>query len=181
MGSIIAIPATASNCDNNGGIKYSYGTDAENITGVTVGANGEITGFTMDSIGLWAKHVFDDDDNVAFFNQEGTQNGSSTEFNQNANWQFNGINQTKIEALNLAKACCGTVWIHFHEDGTVTVQGIEVDNSQNWALTKNRAKVVPSANSGTGNENNIMIVNVVSVSRFLAPTCTLDEAAIEAL
>ena len=181
MGSVIEIPQTLANCDNNGGIEKSYGTLASNITAATIGSDGEITGFTMSSTGLWSLLGFNDDQNTASFNQEGAQNGSSIEFTQTATFQFNGINQAKIKAANNAKACCAVVLVHFHYDGTVTVQGIEVDNSGNWALTKDNARIVPSANSGTADENNLLIYTVNSVSRYLAPTCTLTDSALEAL
>lgn len=180
MAEIQAIAATDSNCDNNGGIKYSYGTDATNITAVTV-TSGVITGFTMSSTGLWSKLEFDDDDNTASFNQEGARNGSSIEFTQDATFQFNGLSQAKVTAANNAKACCGTVFIHFTYEGTAYVQGIEVDTSNNWALTKDKARVIPSANTGTADENVIMIYNVNSTSRYVAPTTDLTETEIEAL
>lgn len=180
MAEIQAIAATDSNCDNNGGIKYSYGTDATNITAVTI-TSGAVSGFTMSSTGLWSKLEFDDDENTASFNQEGAKNGSSIEFTQDATFQFNGLNQAKVTAANNAKACCGTVFIHFTYEGTAFVQGIEVDPSNNWALTKDKARVIPSANTGTADENVIMIYNVNSTSRYAAPTTTLNEAAIEAL
>lgn len=179
--SIVAIPSTESNCDNSGGIKYSYGVDKNEITAVTVDGTGVITGFTMSGLGLWAKVEFDDDENVAFYNQSGALNGSSIDFTQEAFMQFNGVTQAKIAAANQAKACCGTVWIHFFKDGSVVVQGIEVDNSQNWAFTKVNARVVPTANSGTGTENNLMNYSIQSTGRYLSSTTDLDEAAIEAL
>jgi len=181
MSSVLAITANAADCNNSGGIKVSYGILASDVTAVTVGADGEITGFTLEVGSGFSKLEFDDETDVAFFNQEGSLNGSAIEFAQTANMQFNGVNQTKIKAANNAKVCCATVWVHYHESGQATVQGIEVDTAGNWSLTKNRARVVPSANTGTGAENEVLIYNVQSVSRYLAPTCTLTETAIEAL
>ena len=181
MAEIIAISGTDSNCDNNGGIKYSYGTDATNITAVTTDSSGAVTGFTMSSTGQWAKLEFDDDENTASFNQEGSRNGSSIEFAQDATFQFNGISQAKVTAANNAKACCGTVFIHFTYEGTAYVQGIEVDTAGDWSLTKDKARVIPALNTGTADENVLMVYNVNSTSRYAAPTTTLSESAIEAL
>ena len=68
MAEVVAI-AAESNCNNPGGVTHVYGTNFSNITGVTVAA-GVITGFTMASVGLWAKLVPDDEDDVAFINQD---------------------------------------------------------------------------------------------------------------
>ena len=52
-------------CDNLGGVVKAYATAFSNVTAVTVGSSGEISGLTMEGSGQWAKLEFDDEALVA--------------------------------------------------------------------------------------------------------------------
>lgn len=181
MSEIVAIAANASSCENNGGVSHAYAINADKISAVTV-ASGVITGFTIDGVGeTFERLSFDDQDNVAFFNEEPNQVGGTIEMNGTSLMQFNGISQAKITAANKAKACCGVVVIWVQYDGTRRVQGIDVDTSDNWEFSKTKARISPTLNSGTGAETSVMQYAVAHVGRFASATTDLDDAAIEAI
>lgn len=180
MSDIVAIPRS-SGCDFIGGVYKAYATESENITAVTVEATGEISALTMASLGQWGKLEFDDQDNVAFYNEAGEQSGNVVRINGTGLMRFVGITQAKITAANKAKACCGVVIIWFHYDGTKRVQGIDVAPDATWKFSNKLPRIVPNANSGTGGEESVMEYNIAHQSNNLSPTTTLTDTDIEAL
>ena len=179
MSEIVAIPKSVG-CDFVGGVYKAYATESSNITAVTV-TTGAISAFTMADTGQWGKLEFDDQDNVAFFNEAGEQSGNVTRINGTGLMRFVGVTQSKITAANKAKACCGLVVIWFHYDGTKRVQGIDVAPDGAWEFSNKLPRVIPNANSGTGGEESLMEYNVAHQSRNLSPTTTLTDTEIEAL
>lgn len=180
MSVLIAIPKNES-CDAVGGVKYAYAINKNEITAVTVGADGEITAITLDVAGeSFALLEFDDEDNSAQFNEEGSNDGNQVRFTGEGIMTFRGITQTKIKAANQAKQCCGVVIIWFQYDGTRRVQGIDVFPDGTWQFSQS-ARVVPSVNSNTGEGEALMTYTVNSNNIYVSPTTTLDETAIEAL
>ncbi|MCB0581399.1 MAG: hypothetical protein KDD10_19070 [Phaeodactylibacter sp.] len=180
MAEIVDIAST-SGCDAVGGVYLAYATDASNITAVTV-TSGVITGFTMAGVGQWGKLEFDDENNVAFFNETGELVGNTVRMNGEGLMQFSGISQAKITAANQAKACCSVVVIWFQNDGLKRVQGIDVAPDDSWSFsTPTGPRIVPNLNSDTGENEAIMQYNVPHQGKYGSPTTSLDGAAIEAL
>ena len=179
MAEIADIGQTDTGCGQGGGVLHSYGVDNQWITAVTVGASNEITGFTMSDTGKWGKYTYDDDDAVAAYTETSNDNGTVT---QQLTANFNGLSQAKIKALNDAKACCGTTWVHVLNDGTRIVQGIQVDTAGNWAFANSKAVVRPASNTQTRTDTNpIATVNINSEAAQLSVPTTVNDAAIEAL
>lgn len=183
MSTVTAI-AKSTDCSNLGGVKLAYATDYSNVTGVTVStADQSITGFTMAGSGDWSKLEFDDEDNVAFFNEEGADSVSGPVLvNGTGLMKFNGISQAKITAANKAKACCGLVVIWVGYDGTRRVQGIVVNPSTlEWSYSKRLPRFIPNILSDTGENAARLEYNVPHQGEEFAPTTTLTTTEIEAL
>jgi len=181
MSEIVAIAKNTS-CLGIGGVRLAYATEYTNITAVTVGTGGEITALTMATPAQWGKLSFDDEDNQAYYNEEGELVGNRVVSNGTGFMLFNGLTQAKIEAANQAKACCGLVIIWFHYSGIVRVQGIDVDpTDDSWSFSKRLPRIVPNVLSDTGENAERMEYNVTHQGLQFSPTTTLDEAAIEAL
>ncbi|MCA9366767.1 hypothetical protein KC887_00680 [Candidatus Kaiserbacteria bacterium] len=180
MSEIVPIPKS-SGCDFVGGVFKAYATESENITAVAV-TDGEITGFTMASAGQWGKLEFDDQQNVAFFNENGERNGNVVRVNGTGLMSFVGLTAAKIVAANKAKACCGLVLVWFHYDGTRRVQGIDVNPGDNtWKFSNQLPRIIPNALSGTGAEESRLEYNVTHQGSQLSSTTDLTDTEIEAL
>lgn len=180
MSEIVAIPKS-SGCDFVGGVFKAYATESANITAVAV-TSGEITGFTMATPAQWGKLEFDDQENIAFFNENSERSGNVVRVNGTGLMSFVGLTSAKIVAANKAKACCGLVIIWFHYDGTVRVQGIDVDPSDDsWSFSNQLPRIIPNALSGTGAEESRLEYNVTHQGAQLSSITTLDDTAIEAL
>lgn len=180
MADVIAIGAE-SDCKNPGGVLHVYGTDFANITAVTV-ASGVITGFTMGSTGQWAKLEPDDEDDVAFFNEEGELAGNNVNMNGTGFLKFNKPTAAKIDAADKIKDCCGVVLIWVLNDGTRLVEGIDIDyTDDSWAFSKTKPRVIPNRLSDTGANSSRLEYNVQHVGKALSRTTTLTDSAIEAL
>lgn len=180
MSEITAI-AKSTTCEQSGGVSHAYATDASNITAATIAA-GVVTAITLAADKAFARLDFDDDENVAFFNEEGTQVGGRIEINGTSLMSFNGISQSKITAANQAKGCCGVVVIWVQYDGTRRVQGIDVAPGETtWQFSKTRARIIPTINSGTGAENALVQYAVSHVGLYASPTTDLTDTEIEAL
>lgn len=182
MSDIVDIPKSTA-CDNVGGVYLAYATEYDNITGVTIdGTAKHITNFTMGTTGQWGKLEFDDENNVAFFNEEGSEEGSRVLVNGTGLMKFNGITQAKIVAANKAKSCCGLVIIWFHYDGTARVQGIDINPSAGtWKFSKKLPRIVPNVLSDTGENAARIEYNVTSQAQQFASTTDLTTTEIEAL
>lgn len=184
MAEIRAIGAN-SDCDVLGGVAYAYATSNVNIDfdDITVDASGAITDIGMLVSGQWARLDFDDDGDVAFFNETGELlNQASVVYNGEGLMQFNGITQDKVTSAGLAGLCCGVVIIWVHYSGVRRVQGIDVSpEDQSAQRSKKKCRIVPNVNSGTGAESEIVAYNTTHQGRYPSATTTLSDAAIEAL
>lgn len=184
MAEIRAITANT-DCDVLGGVSYAYATDYVNVDfdDITVDASGAITNIGMLTSGTWARLDFDDENDVAFYNETSERvNEGALVYNGEGLMQFNGITQAKITAAGLAGLCCGVVIIWVHYSGVRRVQGIDVNpEDQTAARSKKRAKINPNINSGTGAETEVVIYNTTHQGRYPSATTTLSDAAIEAL
>lgn len=182
MATITAISASTS-CDNFGGCTHAYATDYANVSGVSTNASGVITAFGMTGSGQWAKLEFDDNDNVAFFNEEGELvNNTRVQYNGTGLMKFDNNSAAKSLAAEKAAACCGVVIIWVQRDGTRRVQGVDV-HPTTFAKTDPilKARIVPNNLSDTGENANRIEYNVQHTGKYLSKTTTLDDAAIEAL
>lgn len=179
MSEIVSIDAN-SDCSQVGGVEKAYAVPFDQVTSVTV-SNGVVTGFTMETTGQWGKLVFDDADNVAFFNETGEEQGQQVVINGEGLMKFSGVTQSKITAANKAKDCCGLVVVWFHYDGTRRVQGIDVAPDDTWEFSSRKARVVPSVLSDTGENESRVEYSVVHRGRYASPTSDLTAEDIEAL
>lgn len=183
------LPITANiDCDVLGGVAYAYATEYTNVNfdNITVNASGAITNIGMLVSGTWERLNFDDENDIAFFNETGELvNNSAVVYNGEGTMQFNGVSQYKIKAAGLAGACCGVVIIWVHYSGIRRVQGIDVKpltaSTFTASRSKKRARIVPSVNSGTGAESEVVIYATQHQGRYPSATTTLSDAAIEAL
>lgn len=180
MASIIDI-AQNETCDVLGGAVKAYATSFSNITAVTVGSSGEISGFTMTGTGQWGKLEFDDESNTAFYNETGEQVGNQVRVNGEGLMRFVGLSQSKIEAANNAKDCCGLVIVWFLNSGLRRVQGVDVAPDQSWNFSKRKPRIVPTLNSDTADNEEYMEYNVPHQGKYFGATTSLDDTAIEAL
>lgn len=168
------------NCDTaDGGIYQSYMTARANISAATFDVDGQITAFTMTSTSQWVKYVYDDD-NTAFYNQEGERTGKKHVFNQSAFMKFEGINTAKVKEAGVVAGCCDMVWVHFLNDGSKFVQGLEDDGTGAIKKPKETAKATVNILSDTGDNTGRIEFTVNSVAKNTHLT-TLSAAAIEAL
>lgn len=173
------------NCDVLGGVAYAYATEFSNVDfdNITLDSSGGITNIAMNTSGTWARLDFDDENDLAFFNETGElQNQAAVVYNGEGLMSFNGITQDKIKSAGLAGACCGVVIIWVHYSGVRRVQGIDVNPATNvGSRSKKKARIVPDVNSGTGAESEAVVYKTQHQGRFPSPTTTLSNAAIEAL
>lgn len=184
MAEVIAIGANSS-CDVVGGVAYAYATDYTNVDfdNITVDSSGMITDIGMLTTGTWVRLDFDDEADVAFFNETSERvNNTALVYNGEGLMQFNGLSQNKITAAGLAGLCCGVVIIWVHYSGLRRVQGISVNpETQAAAKTMHKCKINPTLNSGTGAEAEVLIYNTVHKDRYPSATTDLTDAEIEAL
>jgi len=179
MSEIISILAN-SDCSQIGGQEKAYAVGFDKIDTVAI-TNGVITGFTMTEAGLWGQLTFDDNDNVAFFNETGEEVGQQVRFNGEGLMKFSGITQNKITAANKAKDCCGVVVVWFSNDGTKRVQGIDVAPDDTWSFSQKKARIVPNVISDTGDNEARVEYGVTHVGRYASATTSLSAEDIEAL
>lgn len=175
--------ADADCAEVDGGINASFGLRDTDIDDLTFDASGTLTGVTLSASGEIAEFEFDDDDS-AFYNQEGTRDGLKFTVNQNAFFKFSGLNQEKVYKANKIKGCCKTVWIHFLNDGSVLVQGVQYDfNTEAWDYSKEKARINPNVLSDTGDNASRLEYNIVSVSKsfIAADSATITKAYLRAL
>lgn len=157
--------ANAECAEVDGGINASFILRDSDISGLTFDASGVLTGITLDASGSVAEFEFDDD-NSAFYNQEGTRDGLKYTVNQTAFFKFSGLDKDKIYKANQIKGCCKLVAIHFANDGSVHVQGIQYNlDTTEWEYSKERARVTPSVLTDTGENVSRMEYTINSVSK----------------
>lgn len=168
---------------SDGGIKQSYGLDLNDLGAVTYdGTNALlIDGITIaTSTVTMAKFVYDDDDS-AFYNQEGERDNKKHTYNQQASMKFSGITTAKIEAAEAVKDLCAMFWLHVTNSAETLVQGIEKDgNADGWIRPKQTAKCTVNINTNTGADSDDITI-IVDSNAKKALTCSLTTTEIEAL
>lgn len=164
----------------DGGIRVSYLAPCSDVADFTVAA-GVVSAITMEAAGSFTKFVYDDD-GTASYNQEGARTNNKHTLTQTAVQKFAGLDQPKVNAGNALIDCCCLVGVHFMNNGTAHVQGIEVGPSgTTWKLTRRKAKATVSGMSDTDENEDRLDVQIISQSRYLSPTTTLDEDAMDLL
>lgn len=166
---------------NYGGIVKSFGCKLSDITSVTI-TSGEISNFTMASVGLWEEYIYDAD-GTANFNQTGAINNNRFSCEQAAFMKFKGITAAYVAAANNAKDCCDVVFVHVLANGTRLVQGFEALTATGApSRTANRStRIVPTINTDTTQNEARMEFLVSGNANSFTLTTTLSDAAILAL
>lgn len=151
---------------SDGGILQSYAVDFAEIDSVTFAVDGSITAITMTGAGpnTWTKYVYDDDD-TAYFNNEGERTGKKHVFNQTAFMKFEGLSIAKVQAINSLTDCCNTVWIHVLNSGVHLLQGLEDDGSGAHKRVKQSAKATTNIMSDTGENTDRAEITINSVCK----------------
>lgn len=176
------LPIDNSVCSvSDGGIYVSYIAPISSLTSITV-AGGEITAFTMAAVGAFEKFVYDDDD-TAFYNQVGERQNFKHTYTSTAFIKFAGISTAKKLAADALSACCeGLFAIHFLNNGTALVQGLDITAATPfWKKSKKRLAATVSILTGTGAEEDRIEMNLISTSLLSSPFTTLTTTAVEAL
>jgi hypothetical protein len=168
---------------SDGGIKQSYGIDLSTVDALTYdGSNGSlVTGVTLSGVGeAFTLYVYDDDDS-AFYNEEGERTGKKHVYNQQASMKFEGITAAKIQAAEQLKDCCAQFWFHVGNNGIIRIQGVEKSAAASgFDRPKQTAKATVSINSLTGADaDNITIV--IDSQAKVALVTDLTTTEIEAL
>lgn len=178
------ISLNSSNCvSSDGGIRASYVTDCDNITGVTFDANGQITAFTMADTDQWTQYEMDTETDTAFYNETGERTGNKHILKQEAFMQFGGLDNEKRKASKALTGCCCLVAVHFMNNGTARVQGIEQVGTSTtlFQTSKKRNRVTANLLSDTGANEDRLELRFLSESRIPSHFTTLTEAALLAL
>lgn len=164
------INAEGADCaEVDGGINTSFVMRDTDIDDLTFDSSGALTAITLTASGVVAEFEFDDDD-TAFYNQEGVRDRLRFTVNQNAFFKFSGLDADKVYKANLIKSCCKLFLVHFLNDGSVQTQGIQYNlDTQEWEYSKEKARVTPSVLSDTGENSSRLEFNIASVSRNFVP------------
>lgn len=176
------VELTADNCAvSDGGIKVSYITDIDNIATITWDVNEQATAMTMVTPGQWTKFEYEDDD-TAYYNQVGARTGRKHIFTQTAFLNFYGLSNDKRSAANALIGCCGLVAIHYHNNGTATIQGLQKSTDVgNFKETKKKMQVTASVLTDTGANSDRLELQLISESIVASHFTTLTRTAVEAL
>ena len=175
---------TAADCAiTDGGIYTSYATDRANISAVTFDTDGQITAFTMATTGKWTLFEMDTESETAFYNEEGTRVGNKHDFKQTAFMRFPGLDNPKRKAAKAIVSCCDLVVVHFLNNGTAKVQGVEQIGTSTSAnrSTKKKCKATVKLMSDTGANEDRMELEFISEGRIPSHFTTLSAANLAAL
>lgn len=168
-------------CETNGGIVESVGCKFTDITSVTL-TSGVVSNFTMASTGLWQEYTYALD-STANFASTGARNGNRITQEQAAFLKFPGITEAYLLAADNAQQCCDVVFIHFLANGTKVIQGLErLASTGAPSRTANQStRIVPTANTGTSNEEARLEFNIQGNANSMPMTTSLTKAALLAL
>jgi len=181
---LVALDSTSGCPDNEGGLQHSYVCKLSDITAITV-TSGVISAITMSTTGLIKKLVYDKNE-TSYFNQVGerTNDTGALKYSAEALMSFGGMSSTYKSFADDMGDCCKLVFFHVLQNGSIVVQGIEIDTGAtgNFTGTKVRdTKITPTQNSGTSAEEAALQIIVRGRSKKMAPFTSLTQAAIEAL
>lgn len=176
--------SAATNCEPSvAGLLYSYFCKYSDITSFTVTSN-VISAIVMVTTGSW-KAWKPSRDSTAYFNATGeATTKNSFQFNQAAYLKFAGIGSAAVKAANAMINCCDLVGIHFLNDGTVLLSGVEFTSAGTGIVqSKEAARFVPSILSGSGDEESKVevLVNSKAKNQAVADPSIITEAYVIAL
>lgn len=181
---LVALDSTSGCPDNEGGLQHSYACKLSDITAITV-TSGVISAITMSTTGLIKKLVYDKNE-TSYFNQVGerTNDTGALKYSAEALMSFGGMSSTYKSFADDMGDCCKLVFFHVLQNGSIVVQGIEIDTGATGNLTGTKVrdtKITPTQNSGTSAEEAALQIIVRGRSKKMAPFTSLTQAAIEAL
>lgn len=160
------------------GIYTSYAIGFDDITGVTYDVNGVVTAITVSGATKLVKHVFDDDEDSAYYNQTGERpTAKKHDYVQESFYKFAGLGTDTPDFANGLSQCCGgIVLFHFFNSETNMVQGI-VETATGWKATKTKGAATVSIISDvpSGEERTEVKVNSKSTSASALFTMTMAE------
>jgi len=182
MGCKLVDLATLDPCpESDGGIYETQIAECEDIADVIFDADGCITNFVMVSLGNWYVYTMDDDD-TAFYNQEGERTNNKHTVNQTSFFKFAGVSKTAISFANGIKGCCCLVAVHFFNSGIAVVQGIDYnEDTGTWLVTKKKTKATVNILSDTGDNEDRVEVNLISTGRCFSAVTALTSEDLQAL
>lgn len=162
-----------------GGLRTTYAIDWLDVATAPV-VNDVLTTITLKAGKAMVK-IEGDDDNTSFYNQEGAREGNAYRNTQSAFIKFTGLTNAKVVAANHSKGVLKGLYIHILNDGSIHVQGGELNSTGNALIPSFQgAKLNPSAKSNTGEGESALEYNIQSVSGDLVPT-SMTVAALDAL
>ncbi len=181
---LLEISGNADDCvDASGGIIKSYVADIKDldIEAATFDLKGRLVDIPWDVVSSPYVALTPDDNNQAFFNQEGARDDSDKfTATGTASYTFTGVNEAKMLAIRKLVTCCALVVVHEWGNGFVTVQGVKaVLVGGLWTLkrTKKAAKAIPSVLSNTGEESDRIALTIVNSDAEFAVTLTPGQLA----
>jgi len=180
--SVVQNTDTFSNVD--GGIYQSYICNLDDVTDITF-TSGVLTGITVGTVGSFKKFVFDDD-NSAFYNQEGSFSGTRFTNAQSAFMKFSGLSAARATAADCARQAYRVIAFHFLNDCSVMVQGVEEGagcDSANFKHSRVPARIAPSVKSNTSDTESALEFSITSEARSIVPVdpTTITSAVLDAL
>lgn len=157
-------------------------SDVATSGGFTLNSSGQITAITLVSAKLFAKMEFDDD-NSAYFNQEGVRTNKKFEVSQKAFFKFGGTDATKDTFIRALSECCCLYVIHFYNNGLMRLQGLDVHETAvagTWESMDSKMKAVANIKdmSDTGENEDRIEVEINSTGRNFAPIIAASRATV---
>ncbi|HLS53259.1 MAG TPA: hypothetical protein VK031_04750 [Tissierellaceae bacterium] len=164
-----------------GGLVQSYAVSYDDIEDITFSSPNTVTGITLDGAATLAKYQYAKDDS-AYYNQEGSLNGSINVFEQESMFKFLGINEENQEFVYNVTGCCNLILIHVTNTGTILMQGVEYDDdTEEWRLAKNSTKFSGNINTGTSDEESAVEAIFTSQAFFPSPIVDMTIDALDVL
>lgn len=181
---LVALDSTSGCPNNEGGLQLSYVCKLSDISSITV-SSGVISAITMASTGLWKKLVYNKNE-TSYFNQDGerTNDTGALKYTAEAFMYFGGMSSTYKSFADDMSDCCKLVFAHVLTNGSIVIQGLEIDSGASGGFTGTKVRdtmIVPSQKGGTAAEEARLEILVRGRSNKLAPFTSLTQAAIEAL
>jgi len=173
--------------NSDGGIFCSYIINMEDVADIifdTVPASGTygcVTDIVTTGTGQVFQYKYDDDDS-AFYNQNGNRQNKKHTVTQQAFYKFAGVDKDKVGFANGVKGCCELLAIHCSNSGAIYVQGVDFDMDTNeWKVTKQSVKATVNILTDTGANEDRVEINLNSLGRCFSPLTTMTEADIQAI
>ena len=168
---LVGTSGSAGDCVNSkGGITLSRVADYDDIATVVVDADGNVTDMTFVGGTTPFVDLTPDDNDQAYYNQEGSRDGNSHEFAQTSFFTFAGLSLTKREMGNNIKNCCALICVHRTSTGEILIQGIETDGATTSHTTSFRkAKATVNFLTDTADNNDRLEITIESTAIEMSP------------